>query len=73
MAVQIPCGRRHHHTKSRLLPYYDGKFFDVIKYVKDKTPLNPVYMTVKEWYLLLLEQNVTKREVDQEGRMELIP
>ena len=49
------------------------KFFDVIKYVKDKTPLNPVYSTVKEWCLLLLEQNVTKREVEQEARMELIP
>ena len=41
--------------------------------MKDKTPFNPVYVSVKEWYLLLLEQNVTKREVDQEGRMELIP
>ena len=41
--------------------------------MKEKTPLNPVYMSVKEWYLLLLEKNVTKREVDQEGRMELVP
>jgi hypothetical protein len=54
-------------------PYYDQKFFNIIRFVKDKTPLNPVYMSVKEWYLLLLEQNVTKREVDQEGRLELIP
>ena len=54
-------------------PYYDKKFFDIIKFVKDKTPLNPVHMSVKEWYLLLVEQNVTKREVDQEGRMEMIP
>ena len=30
-------------------------------------------MSVKEWYQLLVEQNVTKREVDQEGRMEMIP
>ena len=41
--------------------------------MKDKTPLNPVHMSVKEWYLLLVEKNVTKREVDQEGRMEMIP
>ena len=65
MALQIPCGRRHYHNKSRL--------HSLLWYVKDKTPLNPVYMTVKEWYLLLLEQNVTKRDVDQEGRMELTP
>ena len=30
-------------------------------------------MTVKEWYRLLLEKNVTMREIDQEGRLELIP
>ena len=28
-------------------PYYDQKFFKIIKYVKDKTPLNPVYLSVK--------------------------
>ena len=54
-------------------PYYDQKFFDLIRFVKDKTPLNPVHMSVKEWYQLLLEKNVTKREVDEEGRMELVP
>ena len=41
--------------------------------MKDNSPLNPVYMTVKEWYKLLLEKNITMREIDQEGRMELIP
>ena len=30
-------------------------------------------MTVKEWYRVLLEKNVTKHEIDEEGRMELIP
>ena len=30
-------------------------------------------MSTKEWYRLLLEKNVTKREIDQEGRLELIP
>ena len=30
-------------------------------------------MTVKEWYKLLLEKNITMRNIDQEGRMELIP
>ena len=54
-------------------PYYDEKFFNSIKYVQEKTPLKPVFMTTKEWYKLLLEQNMTKRVVDQEGRLELIP
>ena len=54
-------------------PYYDAKFFKLIKEVKDRSPLNPLYMSVKEWYKLLLEKNMTMREVDQEGRMELIP
>ena len=54
-------------------PYYNRSFFDMIKYVKDQTPLNPVYMSIKEWYRLLLEKNVTMREVDQEDRLELIP
>ena len=53
--------------------YYDQKFFNVIKFVKDKTPLNPLYMSVKQWYLILLEQNVTRRVIDQEERTELVP
>ena len=54
-------------------PYYDQSFFEVIKYVKEKTPLNPVFMSIKQWYRLLLEKNVIMRVVDQEDRMELIP
>ena len=41
--------------------------------MKDKTPLNPLMMTIKEWYRFLLEKNVTMRELDQAGRSELIP
>ena len=41
--------------------------------MKDKTPLNPLMMTIKEWYRFLLEKNVTMRELDEEGRSELIP
>ena len=54
-------------------PYYGKVFFSIIKEVKDNTPLNPVHLSVKEWYRLLLERNMTMRKVDQEGRMELIP
>ena len=30
-------------------------------------------MTVKQWYIYLLESKITRREIDQEGRSELIP
>ena len=54
-------------------PYYDKNFFQEIKKVNDDSPLNPSYMTIKDWYRWLLEKNVVKREVGQEGRRELIP
>ena len=50
-------------------PYYTQEFFNVIKDVKQNTPLNPVNMTVKEWYRHLLEKDVTMEIVDEEGRM----
>ena len=55
-----------------LTPYYNLHFFQLIREVKEKTPLNPTYMSVNEWYKYLLERNVVKREIDQEGRQELI-
>ena len=54
-------------------PYYSPDFFKIIREVKEDTSLNPVYMSVKQWYSYLLEQMVTTREIDQEGRRELIP
>ena len=54
-------------------PYYNQHFFLEIKKVKEDSPLNPLFMTIKEWYRYLLEKNVTRREVDQEGRTEIIP
>ena len=35
--------------------------------------MNPIHLTVKQWYNYLLEKFVTTREIDQEGRRELIP
>ena len=52
-----------------LPPYYSKEFFDIIKDVKENTPLNPVNMTVKEWYRHLLEKEVTMEIIDDEGRM----
>ena len=45
----------------------------LISEVKENTPLNPIQMSVKEWYKFLLERNVVKRAVDMENRQELIP
>ena len=53
-------------------PYYSAELLKIIKDIKNNFPLNLVYMTVKEWYRVLLEMNVTKHEIDEEGRMELI-
>ena len=50
-------------------PYYSKMFFDVIKKVHKTSPLNPVQMTVGQWYTFLLEENVTMTE-DDEGRRE---
>jgi hypothetical protein len=54
-------------------PYYNQNFFSIIKKVKNNTPLNPVNMTIKEWYRFLLEEKLTTREVDDAGRRELVP
>ena len=43
-----------------------------IRGVKD-IGLDPIYLTVKPWYDYLLENMVTTREIDQEGRREKIP
>ena len=52
-----------------LPPYYSRIFIDTIKDVKENTPLNPVFMTVKQWYRHLVEKQVTMVTVDEEGRM----
>ena len=54
-------------------PYYSQHFFSMIKKVKNNTPLNPVYMTMREWYKFLLEEKVTMRDIYDEGRKELVP
>ena len=52
-------------------PYYTEDFFNIIKKVHQKTPLNPVMMSINQWYKYLLEQNVTMSEDDQ-GRRQLL-
>ena len=48
-------------------------FFEIIRKVKKSTPLNPVSMSMREWYKFLLEENMTMRDIDDEGRKELVP
>ena len=54
-------------------PYYNASFFNTIKEVKENTPLNPVFISVQQWYTYLLEKLVTKSDPHQDGRLELIP
>ena len=48
-------------------PYYKRDFFDTIKKVHSNSPLNPVLMTVSQWYQYLIEETVTMEE-GEEGR-----
>ena len=40
-------------------PFYSTTFFNLIKDVKENTPLNVAWVSVKQWYQLLLERGVT--------------
>ena len=46
------------------------EFFNIIRDVIKNSPLNPIHMSVKQWYRHLLEANVTMEKVDDEGRMK---
>ena len=54
-----------------LPPYYPASFFSTLCKVSQDTPLNIVNMSLKQWYQLLLEDNVTMSEVG--NSMEYIP
>ena len=55
-------------AKPDMPPYYNQCFFDIIKKVIEDSPLNPINMSVKQWYNYLLEEDVTMEVVDDEGR-----
>ena len=44
-------------------PYYPASFFNTLCKVSQETPLNILNMSLKEWYQVLLEDNVTMRVV----------
>ena len=54
-------------------PYYSTKFFNLIKHVKENTPLNVAWVTVKQWYDLLMEMGVTHTSEDINSPPVIIP
>ena len=48
-------------------PYYTQQFFSIIKDVHENTPLNLAWITVKQWYKILLEKGVTHNTDDQDS------
>ena len=52
-------------------PYYSVEFFNSIRWVKEKTPLNVATMSTSQWYRVLLEKEVTMAETDDHN-MEYI-
>ena len=54
-------------------PYYSRSFFDIIREVKEGSNMNPIHLTVKQWYSIILEKMVTTRVIDDQGKRELVP
>ena len=53
-------------------PYYSNTFFNIIKDVRDNTPLNVASVTVRQWYQLLLERGVTHTSDNPDQPPQLI-
>ena len=47
-------------------PYYPVSFFSFIKEIHQDTPLNIIWITLKQWYQLLLEHGITHTSIDQD-------
>ena len=68
---------RYHILNDRSLPnpglppYYNDSFFSTIRRIHNETPMNIINMSLKQWYQILLEDNVITRETDD--KRELIP
>ena len=65
---------RYHILEDRSIPdpgmppFYSDKFFQIIKEVHNDSPLNVSAMTQRQWYRLLLEDNVTMEEKENGQR-----
>ena len=51
-----------------LPPFYSASFFETIKKVYDVSPQKVGKMTESQWYHLLLEENVTKENDEEQGK-----
>ena len=51
-----------------LPPYFSTTFFETIRQVKENTPLNVATMTTAQWYRILVEQEMTMDELDDNTR-----
>ena len=54
-------------------PYYDKTFFDTIKHYKDNSTLNISVMTTKQWYQVLLDDQVLMSPADEDSPATLLP
>ena len=54
-------------------PYYSECFFSIIKDIHLNTPLNVKWISVKQWYQLLLERGVTHTSQDPNSPPSIIP
>ena len=54
-------------------PYYSSTSFELIKDVKENTPLNVAWVTVKQWYQLILGRGVTHSSDDKDAPPALLP
>ena len=53
-------------------PFYSTTFFSTIRDVHENTPLNVTWITVKQWYTILLEKGVTLSSDDPSAPAVLI-
>ena len=53
-------------------PYYSAEFFTIIKDIHNNTSLNVVWITVKQWYQILLERGLTHTSDDPDSPPILI-
>ena len=49
-------------------PYFSPSFFQTIRHVKETTPLNVATMSTKQWYRLLVEEEVTMHQLEDNQR-----
>ena len=56
-----------------LPPFYSIKFFQIIKKIHTESPLNVCVMTKRQWYKLLVEDNITMEKDDETSPRRFIP